>query len=161
MIIDKKDFQEIGKKLQEYETNRDLVIKKSRDIIKISKQIIYSVHRNELNEELIKKIKQEKTKLEKDLKKYPGLYFEGSFKVAIQEYVEALLYFYFVKNKKIATMKELSVDFKYYLLGLCDLTGELFRRAIHSATNNKTKEVFQIKNTVEEIYGTMLKFDIS
>jgi len=99
MIIDKKDFQEIGKKLQEYETNRDLVIKKSRDIIKISKQIIYSVHRNELNEELIKKIKQEKTKLEKDLKKYPGLYFEGSFKVAIQEYVEALLYFYFVKNK--------------------------------------------------------------
>ncbi len=143
-----------------FDLNREKVIKKARDVIKLSKKIIYSIHRNNIDEGLIKEIKKEKEELEKYIKKNKGLYYEGSFKVAIQEYVEAMLYYGFVKSKKVFSRKELEVQSYYYLLGLCDLSGELVRRAIHSATAGKYKDVEVIRNLVDDIYGTLLEFNI-
>jgi predicted translin family RNA/ssDNA-binding protein len=45
-------------------------------------------------------------------------------------------------------------------LGICDLTGELTRRAVSLVTKGKGKEVLVIKNFVEDIYGEFLKFDL-
>ena len=143
-----------------FDLNREKVIKKARDVIKLSKKIIYSIHRNNIDEGLIKEIKKEKEELEKYIKKNKGLYYEGSFKVAIQEYVEAMLYYGFVKSKKVFSRKELEVQSYYYLLGLCDLSGELVRRSIHSATAGKYKDVEVIRNLVDDIYGTLLEFNI-
>ncbi|MDP7506717.1 MAG: hypothetical protein QF362_04730, partial [Candidatus Woesearchaeota archaeon] len=56
--------------------------------------------------------------------------------------------------------KTLGVNSEDYLLGLCDLTGELGRRAVSLATKREFKEVELIKDTVEEIYGEFLKFNL-
>jgi len=159
-MLNKKDLNEMKAEMANFDLNREKVIKKARDVIKLSKKIIYSIHRNNIDEGLIKEIKKEKEELEKYIKKNKGLYYEGSFKVAIQEYVEAMLYYGFVKSKKVFSRKELEVQSYYYLLGLCDLSGELVRRAIHSATAGKYKDVEVIRNLVDDIYGTLLEFNI-
>lgn len=160
-MLNKKDFKEIRKEFNSLDDNREKAIKKSRDILKLSKQIIYSVHRDDLKEagKLVSKIEAEKKKAEKIVSKNSKLESIGAYRVAIGEYVEALLYYFFIKNKKIITHKFLKVTTEHYLLGLIDLTGELGRKAVQLAGKGVFKKVVWIRDAVSEVYGELLKFD--
>lgn len=153
-MIDKSDFKAIKKELERQEKERESTIQKSREIIKISKQIIYSLHRNDLKEAESKasEIKNRIKNLGSDSETQIN-------RTAMQEYVEALTYLGFVKDKKIPTRKSLNVDAEAYLCGLCDLTGELVRKSVNLAINKDFNEAIKIKKLVEEIYGEMLNFD--
>ena len=158
-MLDKKEFVNIRKEMEEVEKKRELLIQKSREIIKLSKLIIYSLHRNDLKSasNTVEQIKKEKTRLEKISKKRLDT---DMNKVAIQEYVEALCYYGFVKDSKIPTKSSLNVDTEDYLLGLCDLTGELGRRAVMDVINKRFEDALKIKELVDEIYGEFLKFNL-
>lgn len=156
-MLDKKDFENIRKILEDFEVKREETIQNSRETITLSKQIIYSIHRNELKnaEELIKKIKAKIKTL--DSKKS---YDTGISSIAFQEYVEAISFYEIIKNKNLPTLKELNVNVEEYLSGLADLTGELGRKAVHDAIKKDFKSVLLIKEIVEDIYGEFLKFDL-
>lgn len=157
-MLNKKEFSNIRKEMEKTENLRENIIALSRDIIQISKKIIYSIHRNNLKEasKYVKDIKIKKTKLDK-INKYVDANIN---KVAYQEYVEAMCYYGFVKDKKIPTKSSLKVETEDFLLGLCDLTGELERKAVNSIINKQFKQVIEIKELVEEIYGEFLKFNL-
>jgi len=160
-MLNKSDFTSMRKEVLEYDAQRELLIKKSRDVLKLSKQVIYAVHRDELKqaEKLIQDIKKEKAALEKIASHSPDMLSEGSYKVALQEYAEALLYFSFIKDGKLAARKELDIPTFHYILGLCDLTGELVRKAVYLAGKGKNESVEKIKELVDAIYGELLAFD--
>jgi len=160
-ILTKADFNAMRKEILDYDEQRELLIKKSRDVLKLSKQIIYAIHRDEIKEaeKLIQQIKTEKSSLEKFAKHSTLMESEGSYKVALQEYAEALLYHSVVKNKVLATRKDLGLGSIYYILGLCDLTGELVRKAVYLAGKGSVKEVLLIKDLVDTLYGELLAFD--
>ncbi|MBD3249874.1 hypothetical protein GF336_07545 [Candidatus Woesearchaeota archaeon] len=160
-MLDKKDFNEMKKEFDEYDDVREKVIKKSRDILKLSKQIIYSVHRDEIDEceKLINTIRKEKKQVEKLIDGNSKLENQGAYRVAIGEYVEALLYYHFIKDGRIVKHDDLDVNTEHYLFGLIDLTGELGRKAVQLAGKDSFDEVVKIKESVSEIYGELLKFD--
>ncbi len=157
-----REFGEIRKKLTKYDSKREELIKKARELLKISKQVIYSIHRADPKQ--AQQNVNKANKIKKELDNIAGfnkkLFFEGSYSEACQEYAEALCYYNFVKNKKLLSFKILKIDYEDYLMGVCDLTGELTRRAVSLATKRKFKEVEEIKNFVEDIYGEFLKFDL-
>jgi len=155
-MLNNKEFEEIRKDLKKFEEEREFTIHTSRRIIQLSKQIIYSLHRNDTKstEALTKEIKD-------TIKKLPGKHYDTDMhKTALQEYVEASAYYEFIINNKIPTRKELEVETEEYLLGLCDLTGELVRRTVSDVIKKDFEEVKKIKALVEEIYGEFLKFDL-
>lgn len=160
-MINKTELERLRKEMEDYDKERENLIKKSRDVLKLSKQVIYAVHRGEMEgaEGLVKEIEKEKKELEGVAKHSGALFFEGSFKIAIQEYVEAILYYGFMKEGRLSGKEELKVRTEYYLLGLCDLTGELVRKAVFLAGKGKAKEVVIIRDLVDRIYGELLKFD--
>lgn len=160
-MLEDKDFAEMVDEYSKSDSVREELIKLSRDIIKVSKQIIYNTHRNDLPkaEENVKKIKELMDKFKEIAEKSPGLLYSGNFRVTTQEFVESICYFSFVKDKKIPSKKELNVSTEGYLLGLCDLTGELVRNAIISATNEKYEDVKSIHSLVKEIFNNLLQFD--
>ena len=152
------NFTKLQEEFQAYDEQRELLIKKSRDVLKLSKLIIYALHRDELKNaaELVKQIEKERKELEKIAEHSNKMLYEGSYKVALQEYVEALLYYEFIK---IGKLPELNVLAEHFILGLTDLPGELVRRAIFLAGKGKIEEVMKIKDEVDLIYGELLKFD--
>ncbi len=160
-MIDKNDFKEMLDENAQYDSQRDLLIKKSRDVLKLSKQTIYSIHRNEIGQadEFIEKMKCEVEKLEEYISKHNKLYYQGAYKVAVQEYVEAMLFYGFVKDKKLYTREELGVETDYYLLGVADLTGELMRKAILDSTKENYESVKEIRDAIEELHFELSKFD--
>lgn len=157
-MLDKKDFEKIRKDMDAFEAKREEVIQKSREIIHISKRIIYALHRNDLKSADLyaKEIKNKKENL-------------GSLRIrfdtnidqtALQEYAEALCYYYFIKDKEIPTASSLKIDNESYLMGLCDLTGELMRKAVNEAISQNFSQVVKIKELVDEIYSEFLKFNL-
>jgi len=157
-----KEFSEIRKKLEQYDSKREELIKKSRDLLKVSKQVIYSVHRGNKKEaaEQVNNANKIKKELDKIAEFDKKMVFEGSYSDACQEYTEAICYYMFLEKGKLPGLNELNVDYEDYLMGLCDLTGELTRMAVAMATQRKQKEFEKIKDFVEDLYGEFLKFDL-
>lgn len=156
MFVNIAEFKKIEKHLKNFEEKREEVIAKSRDIIKTSKQIIYALHRDDQ-----KAATKAVATIKKQIKALPKhRYDTGMRSVALQEYVEALTFYYFIKKKQLPTHQTLQVDVEEYLLGLCDLTGEVVRKAVNAVIKKKYKEALECKQLCEEVYGQFLQFDL-
>jgi|TARA_Y100000310_G_scaffold282433_1_gene303635 translin len=155
-MLDKKEFNDIRQELEKFENNREEIIQKSREIIKSSKLIIYSLHRNDIEKAnlLVLDIKKNMNGLAKSNLN------SNINKVAVQEYVEALCYFEFIKNKRIPLRRELEVETEDYLCGLCDLIGELVRKAVNEVINQNVDKAIEIRNLVDNLYGEFLMFNL-
>ena len=157
-MLNKSEFGKIRQELAKTEERRESVIQLSREIIGLSKRIIYALHRDDIREadSLLKGIESKKSALLKNNVKLDI----NIDQVALQEYVEALCYYHFIQDKKIPTKAALKVDSEVYLLGLCDLSGELVRKAVNEVVKNNFEIAFGIKSLVEEIYDEFLKFNL-
>ena len=157
-MLNKSEFRKIREEMHRFDAKREEIIQASRDIISISKQIIYAAQRNDLKEAEIS-VKKIKEKIRK-LKKININSDTNINSVAFQEYVEAMAFYEFVKNKKIPTRASLGVSAEDYLSGLCDLTGELVRKAIYDVIHKKFDEAERIKELVHDIYGEFLNLHL-
>ncbi len=155
-MLDSKEFARIKRDLEAFDAARERQISVGREVIKLSKLVIYSVHRNDLP--TAQKHIQEMEKKVKLLS--PQSYDENMGNVAFQEYVEAITYYEFMKNGKIPSQKDLKVSTENYLLGLCDLTGELVRRAVQDVIRGNPQNALKIHTFVENLYGLFLQFNL-
>jgi len=157
-MLNKQEFAKIRREIENFDKKREAIIQLSREIINLSKRVIYSLHRNDIKtaSSYVNQMNKKKSILDKN----NTLLDININKVAYQEYVEALSYFSFIKNKKIPTKSSLKVSTDDYLMGICDLTGELGRKAVNETIKKNFKKAFEIKNLVEEIYGEFLKFNL-
>ena len=156
-MLNKKDFDRIRKEIEASDIRRESLIQTSREVINISKKIIYALHREDLKSasSYVNEIEKKK----KDLG--TNVWLDTNInQTALQEYAEALCYYHFVKSKKIPTASSLKIDNENYLMGLCDLTGELGRKAVNGVIRKNFKQAVEIKELVDEIYGEFLKLNL-
>ncbi len=158
-MINKNDFKGMLKDFDDFDLLREELIKKSRDVIRLSKQLINALHRDEDASKFLDEIKKAQSILDKLVSKNNKLYYQGSYKAAVMEYVEALLYYGYINEEKVLTRKELNVNTDYYLLGVLDLTGELMRKAVLNSTKGKFSSVVKIRDAIEGIYVELSNFD--
>lgn len=155
-LIDQEEFEKIKSELVLFEERREKAIATSRDIITLSKQIIYAVHRGDIKraEHLLPEIKAKVASLP------DGKTDTDMPDVARQEYVEAATYLTFVREGRLCTRKDLEVEWPAYLAGLCDLTGELVRKAVKDVIEKRYESAKRIHRLVDEMYGAFLQFDL-
>lgn len=141
---------------------RRQVISLANIVLHDSKRVIFSLHRGD-----IKKAEESFAEIEKILvkldKKFGNkrVYEEGSYKAAVEEYVEAKMFYNILVGKKIDKIKGLKFTYETYLGGICDTTGELVRRAINEAAKGNTNEVEKIKNIISDIMAELVEFDMT
>jgi predicted translin family RNA/ssDNA-binding protein len=155
-MIDKTEFQTIRNNIASDDKKREEVITLSREVIKLSKVAINSVHRNEF--ERSKKTLSDMKHKVAELKEEPVT--SGIKDVAFQEYVEALSFYIFMTETRLVTQKESEIDENNYLLGLCDLTGELMRKAVQSVINEDPEKVVHIRQMISDLYDEFLQMDL-
>lgn len=86
---------------------------------------------------------------------------EGAFRAALEEYAEAKFFYNVLAGKKIDFLEEEELNYESYLCAICDLTGELVRKAVNQATKRKFREVEKYRDTVEEIIGELIKLNLN
>ena len=149
------------KEIEVFDSLREDLIKTSRDLLKLSKAAIYSIHRQKISEAnaQLKKAKAVIKKLKALIKKNSSLATVGAYSEAMEEYVEAACYYGFIKQNKLPTAKVLGVGTIVYLQGLCDLVGELVRKAINSSIDGDFKTALKAKKFVTDIHEELMMFD--
>lgn len=154
------DFSDIRETFDRVDEEREAIIKESRDLLKLSKHAIYSVHRGDLEKakEQLASAAKIKARLDEMVKENCALK-TGGYSSALAEYVEAATFFHFITDHRLATREALGVDPEEYLLGLADLTGELARRAVLQATKRNEEAVKEIHAFLEALYGQFVQFD--
>lgn len=162
-MMKKSYFNRLRTDLHAYQTMRREIIKQSGDALHHSKRAIFAMHRDELieAEDHLKKAEDILRALRKAHQKTPALFSEGSYKEALEEYVEASLFFRFVRNQEIGDIKILDIPSEVYLAGLCDLPGELQRYAIRAATKRNYDLVDRCGKASSEIIGTLIAFNLT
>lgn len=86
---------------------------------------------------------------------------EGFYREAIEEYVEAKIYFAFVTKEKLSFPKFVSLSFWDLLGGWSDFTGELVRRAISLAHEKDISEIRKLKDVTEKVVEQMTQVSFS
>lgn len=161
-MISKKFLKKLNKSYLNYRKLKGQINNQSNEVLTLSKQAIFALHRDEMKNasHLIDEAEKILGKLKKIIKNNGMLRYEGVLKAALEEYVEAKVYFMYLKRKKIDFIKGFDLGTDEYIAGLCDLTGELVRKAIDLATNRKYKQIDDIKDLVDEIFGQLIKFNL-
>jgi predicted translin family RNA/ssDNA-binding protein len=168
-IIPKEGIEAIRKRLEHRDKMREQLIKTCRDGQKAAKQAIFALHRGDTDRAL-KLLQQCEDCVTKDL--MPILVNEpdlrgGSFSGVLEEYVEAYLFYAWLKNDDEAKKDEpsgkvlsfsdlpLSVSTDEYLGGLLDLTGEIGRFAVARGTSRDKKSVQLCLDTNKSIHNSI------
>lgn len=162
-MLDKKYLQTIRTDLLGYAQKRREVIKMSGDAQQHSKKAIFALQRDDKPAamERLELALSIFIELHKKFKSDPGLFDEGSYKAAVEEYVEAVIFRDFITGKSVGKIKDIQIDSDAFISGLCDVPGELYRYAIKSATArdwDMTKKCYQY---AEEIIGELIDMDLT
>lgn len=162
-MLDKTYMAKMREDMKTYALKRREIIKEAGDALHHAKRTIFALHRDN-QDEAKEKLAAAETLLktiEQRHKKEPLLLQEGAYRAAIEEYVEAWLFYNFVLNKKFVQIKTIAVDPELYLAGLCDVPGELYRYAIRAATSHDTATVKLCAEASAEIIGELIEFDLT
>jgi len=161
-MLNKKFIQKLKKDYQKQESERRQIIALANQVLHDSKRVIFSLHREEIKkaEESLKEIEKILINLEKKFT-FRRILQEGSYKAGVEEYVEAKTFYLFLSNQKIDSIKNININFDSYLGGICDLTGELVRRAINQVAQKKFSEAEKINHVINDILAELIEFDFT
>jgi len=162
-MLDKKYFGKIRTELLGYALKRRDIIKLSGDAQQHAKKAIFALQRDDKSgaSERFAAALDIFIQLSKKFKNDPELFDEGSYRAALEEYVEASLFRDCLEQKTLGKVKGVEVDADMFISGLCDVPGELYRYAIKSATARDfvtTKKCYQY---AEEIIGELIDMDLT
>src|SRR3990167_2473138 len=144
-MINKKFIQQLKKEFDDHAGECRQIISLANAVLHDAKKVIFALHRDDLKGagKTLEDVEAILKNLENKFSFF-RLMEEGSYRVAIEEYVEAKLFYLVLTGGKIDKIKEVKLDYGSYLGGLSDLLGELVRLAIKMATSGDFKEVKKI-----------------
>lgn len=149
-------FKKLLAEYEKHDNAREEVIIVSRDVVRESKKVISAVHNDELKE-----AEKHKVLLDKSMdaiRKKKDIADTGSYSLAVQEYVEAVLLMEYAKSGKVLLFEDFNCTPDEYIMGLCDFVGELQRRSVLKVSRGDRSEIEKIYKTVTEIYNGLLDF---
>ncbi|GFR31347.1 translin-associated protein X [Trichonephila clavata] len=198
-----EDNSPVVKLFKTYQTELDArydkyerLVKKSRDLTIESKRVIFLLHRVSSDgnkEEILKEAESRLHALFKDvisgisseLTKRELYQFVRAFSPGLQEFVEAVSFYYYLKNENVVHIEEVhNPDFLQqlsevsdpneekekvesglplasmltpidFILGIADLTGELMRKCINSVAAGDIDEPFRLCFVLQSIYEAL------
>jgi translin len=160
-----KNLNKIVNKIEKSIDNKDKIreqaLRFSREIIVGCRKAIQCIHQDLMKDAKsnIKKASAQLKELYSLTEEHPDLYHAGFVENAAQELVEALCLYNIMKGEDLPDPDELQTTYSSYLMGLCDLVGELRRTALDSIRLGEAKKADDYLNMMEEIYGVIIRFD--
>ncbi|MDA2922986.1 hypothetical protein MYX07_07020, partial [Patescibacteria group bacterium AH-259-L07] len=140
-----------------------LIISQSNKALHTAKQVIFSLHRDQISDakKLLASAETILINLGKHLRHAPDLKHSGAYKAALEEYVEAQLFFQVLQYGTIKRIAKPSIRFDDYIAGLCDFTGELIRKMVLLVTKEDVKKAQELKEIIADVVSGLIKLDLT
>ncbi len=155
-IIDK-----IEKHIDAKDKIREKALRSSRDIIIACRKAIQQLHQKKHIDakKHISQAAKQITQLTDFTKNYPDVYHAGYVENAAQEYVEAQCFYSIIQDENLPDPDSLQTTYSAYLLGLCDVVGELRRGALDFMLQGNSDDANNYLRYMERIYEYIIRFD--
>lgn len=156
-------FKTLKKRYADSQRERRALIRDSSEAQNRAKRAIFALHRDDRSEaaRLLKESAELLKKVEAKVRRYPELDQEGSFRAALEEYAEAVLFSQYVTRGRFEKGEARMTEPSVFLGGLSDATGEIVRHAIRQATAGNAPAVRRALETVEMVVGFLLELDLT
>jgi translin len=157
----KRVLKKIEIELRERERIKDELFDGMRKATRLSKQAIFSIHKNQLHkaEELLQESRALFTNLEEIPKEHQKFIYSGIVYSAQQEYAEACIFLRLVQDGKFIDPVRIDVPSTSFLLGLADTVGELRRRTLNCLRHNDVGQAERNLEMMEKIYDELVVLD--
>jgi len=150
---------EIEAHLDEKDEVRELALKSSRAIARLSGAAIHGLHKGADSEGPLREAREEAMKLRSVLEDQPDLFHSGFVENALQELCEASIIHAIAHGKLLPSPKECAATDASYLLGLGDAVGELRRFALEDLRRGNVAGAADHLKTMEDIFDSLVRFD--
>jgi translin len=154
-------IEKIENHIGEKEKIREDALKTSRDIIICCRKGIQQLHRNQMDE-AESYMKQASTKLAQlyDITMgHADVFHTGFVENAAQEFVEIQCLYNIMKGLDLPDPDAIQTTYSAYLLGLCDVVGELRRGALDFMLEGNTTKANEYLGYMDRIYDAIMSFD--
>jgi translin len=158
-------FTEITEKARkifdERTSARDQALVQARQLTRLCAHTIRAIHRSESGpaHELLNEAHELVQQMQKDLAKYPDLYYAGYTQDAIKEFAEASTTCAIIENVKLPSPEDLGIECNTYLNGLAECIGELRRRCLDILRMGYSEDAERLLNSMDEIYNFLVTMD--
>lgn len=158
-----RNLDEIAIRLQEELDDKDAVreiaIKSSRAIIRLSGGAVHSIHQEEDPSEMLTTALDEAARLRSLLESHPDIWTSGLVFDALQEMAEAAIVNSIQRGLDLPYPYELGVPPAPYLLGLADSIGEVRRFALISLRKGDLERAIEYLDMMEDMFLVLMRFD--
>jgi translin len=154
-------IEKIENHIGEKEKIREDALKNSRDIIICCRRGIQQLHR-EQKEEAKNYIAQASAKLaqlSEITKDHPDIFHAGFVENAAQEFVEISCLYRIMNGEDLPDPDAIQTTYSSYLLGLCDVVGELRRAALDFMLEGASEKANEYLHYMDQIYDAIMSFD--
>jgi len=152
-------IEEIEGRLDEKDEVRELALKSSRSIARLSSAAIHSLHKGEDSDASLREARDEAMKLRSVLEDHQDLYHSGFVENALQELCEAAIVHAIAQGRPLPGPRECGATDASYLLGLGDAVGELRRFALEDLRRGNVTRAAENLKTMEDIFDVLVRFD--
>ncbi|MGQ4914994.1 MAG: hypothetical protein ACP6IU_09635 [Candidatus Asgardarchaeia archaeon] len=148
-------YEKIIRELDEKYAIREQIYMKIREGIRSAANTIHALHNNDIPKakEYLKHLESLKNELESIKETYPEIYYSNFLLSFMQEFVEAKLFFAIEMNEPLPDSSTLGVSHVAYLLGTCDLIGELRRKVIDLIRVKNLDRALELDNLMLTLYN--------
>ncbi len=154
----RSSLYKISKSLDDAQSSREYIIKRTREVIILCSQAIISAHRSDIKGGKEKAIKAKK--LLDDIRKRSNSELYRYIMTPEQELVETFAFLAIVQKSEIPSAESLGVKGESYILGLLDCIGELKRLVYDSIRAGKVKDASKFFEIMENLYLFLYPFAI-
>ncbi len=145
--------------LEEKDAVRELALKASRAVARLSVSAVGSLHRGKKVAPLLNEAQEEASRLGSLLKEHPDLYFSGFVENAHQDMTEAAVTYSLLRDIPLPRPDELGVTSRAYVLGLGDVVGEIRRHALDRLGKGDVEAARESLEAMEILYEGLMRFD--
>ncbi len=150
---------QIERNLDDKDAIREVALKSSRTITRLSTKITQGVHKNEDITEIFDSARDETSRLRSLVQEHPDLLHSGFVQNAFQELCEAAILLAVVNNELMPIPKDLGVTDTSYLLGMADAIGEMRRFTLECLRAGDVESAESYLDKMETFYETLLRFN--
>jgi translin len=151
--------QRIQDSLEEKDTVREIAIKSSRAIIRMSSGVVHGMHKGIDGEALLDEAIDEAHKLKSVLSEHVDIWYSGIVQDALQEVAEAAILTSIVKGEGLPEPDRLGMPGPAYLMGMADTIGELRRFSLEALRRGETACAEKYLDIMEELFLVIMRFD--
>lgn len=154
-----KVISKIEAELDEKDQVREIALKSSRAVVRLSGSILRGLHRGDKVDTELEVVRDEASRLSSLLADHPELQSAGYVESAFQEFAEVGIIISILEHDDVPTPENIGVGSVPYILGLGDVVGELRRFCLSELKGGNVAKANHYLELMEDIFAALMRFD--